>query len=147
MNPRVAPAAEVPPFRWRDILDGHALLFLVVVVAVYGVLVVGLARVMLTPTGKDDQYIVLLPPWVELDRIFEISDALKGRVVGLNPRLSAYQLYVKRDDAVDALYRAGAWLVLDPQKVGGILGCGPPRPRQGAPMPGAATRDGIVPAS
>jgi hypothetical protein len=121
---------QVPPFRWRDVVNGHALVFLALVTGVYLALVVGLAQLLLSPTGKGDQYVVVLPPWAKVDRIFEISTAVDGRVIGLNDTTNAYLLYVKRSDAIDALQRSGAWLVLDPAKVGGILGCGPTsRPR------------------
>ncbi|MCC2658686.1 MAG: hypothetical protein K0Q76_3794 [Panacagrimonas sp.] len=121
----MSPSAQVPPFRWRDIVNGHALVFLVGVCVAYLVLVVGLAQLLLAPTGKNGQYVVVLPPWAKVDRIFEMSTAVDGRVIGLNDTTNAYLLYVERHDAVDALHRAGAWLVLDPARVGGILGCNP----------------------
>ncbi|MGH8516159.1 MAG: hypothetical protein ACREUE_01740 [Panacagrimonas sp.] len=136
---------QVPPFRWRDIVNGHALVFLALVVIAYFVLVIGLAKLLLAPTGKDGQYVVVLPPWANVDRIFEVSTAVDGRVIGLNDTTNAYLLYVKRTDAVDALYRSGAWLVLDPTRVGGILGCGPTGPRRGTPALGAARSTAAVP--
>lgn len=136
---------EVPPFRWRDVVNGHALFFIVLVSAVYLTLVVGLALLLLSPTGKDDQYIVVLPPWAETDRIFEISTALNGRVIGLNTKSNAYLLYVTRPEAADELYRAGAWLVLDPKKVGGVLGCGPTTKRRGPRASGQAEANSATP--
>ncbi len=141
----MASSARIAPFQWRDILNGHALAFLVLVAASYLALVIGLAVLLLAPTGKGGQYIVVLPPWAEVGRIFEMSTALNARVLGLNTRSNAYLLYLEGSDAVDALNRAGAWLVLDPQKVGGLLGCGP-TPQRPATRTGASV-DGIGPVS
>ena len=124
---------DVPPFRWRDIVNVQALAFVLLVIVVYVALAIGLARVLLSPTGQGDQYIVLLPPWAGVDRIYQVSTAVDGRVIGLNDKANAYLLYVKRPGAVDALYRAGAWLVLDPTRVGGILACGPVPQRRASP--------------
>lgn len=139
------PSPRVPPFRWRDLVNAHALAFLVLVIVAYLVLVIGLARLLLAPTGKADQYVVVLPPWAAVERIFELSAAVDGRVIGLNDTTNAYLLYVEREDAVDALHRSGAWLVLDPTRVGGILGCGPTATRRGTPARAPLPIDRVVP--
>lgn len=142
---QVDSSPRVPPFRWRDIVNAHALAFVVLVIVVYLVLAVGLARLLLAPTGKGDQYVVVLPPWARMDRIFELSTAVDGRVIGLNDTTNAYLLYVEREDAVDALHRSGAWLVLDPTRVGGILGCGPAATRRGTPAGAPLPIDRAIP--
>lgn len=93
--------------------------FLLLAFSLLGALVVGL-----TPRAGQAQLAVIGAPWMGLDRMAELVAAADGRIVeagGLSNVIVA-----QSDDPgfTAALYRAGAWLVLDPVVLRGCLGGG-----------------------
>lgn len=83
--------------------------------------VLGLVAATLAPSGKSGQYAVIAPPWYSTGQTISLIQDAGGRIATINP---ASHIVIAHSDKAGFdfdLYRAGAWLVLDPMRV---RGCG-----------------------
>ena len=102
----------------RSALDfGPAIAFLVVSA-------VGIFAAALSPTGDGGQYLVVAPFGYGLGQMVELVDAAGGDIVGLGGLTNIVIVRSEHPRFVRALYRAGAWLVIDPMRLPGCLGFG-----------------------
>jgi hypothetical protein len=97
---------------WRDLAPAVALLFLSAV----GVLAAGLS-----PTGDHGQYVVVAPPWYDAAETAALIGATGGDIVEFGGFPNVVIAHSKSPLYVRALYRGGAWLVIDPQRIRGCL--------------------------
>lgn len=83
--------------------------------------VLGLAVATLSSSGKSGQYAVIAPPWYTLADTVSLIEQADGRIADIRSNSHVVIVYSERPRFVHDLYRAGAWLVLDP---GRLAGCG-----------------------
>ena len=84
--------------------------------------VVGALAVGLTPQAGQTQLAVIAAPWRGLNDMVSLVAAADGTIVDVG---GASNVIIASSDSpgfVTALYRAGAWLVLDPILLRGCLG-------------------------
>lgn len=110
-------AAQRPPhdYRasgWRDF--GPAVLLLVVGIG-------ALVAATLNPSGRDGRYAVIAPPWYDAGETLTLIQRAGGRIAAINAANGVVIAYSETPGFVGDLYRAGAWLVLDPVQ---LRGCG-----------------------
>lgn len=100
-------------FKLRDLGQAAALM---------AVFLLGLVIATLYPTGKDGQYAVVAPPWYSLSRTMALIQVADGRIVDTGDRANMVIVQSTHPDFVRTLYRAGAWLVIDPLRLRGCIG-------------------------
>jgi hypothetical protein len=98
---------------WRDFVPAAALL----VVSSVGILVATL-----TPSADHGQYAVIAPPWYNLAQTVGLVGKAGGDLVDFGGLANVVIVHSANPSFVRALYRAGAWLVLDPVSLRGCLG-------------------------
>lgn len=103
-------------FKWRDLGPAAALL----VVGLIGLVVATLA-----PTGRDGQYAVVAPPWYDLQQTIALIRAADGGIADMGGPSNIVIAHSDDPDFVGALYRAGAWVVIDPMRLRGCVGFKP----------------------
>lgn len=84
--------------------------------------VVGALAVGLTPQAGQTQLAVIAAPWRGLNEMVSLVAAADGTIVDVG---GASNVIIASSDSpafITALYRAGAWLVLDPILLRGCLG-------------------------
>ncbi|QYM71653.1 hypothetical protein K1X45_08720 [Pseudochrobactrum sp. Wa41.01b-1] len=94
----------------RDLMPAIALLVL---------LLGGIAVAFLKPTGKDDQYIVMVAPWRTLNSVISSIQTAEGAIISINASSSLITVYSENKDFPNRLYSAGEWLVFEPLLPGG----------------------------
>jgi hypothetical protein len=97
---------------WADLIPATALLLF----SILGAFMIGVA-----PRAGQTQLAVVAAPWKSLVQTAEMIGAAGGVVVDAG---GLPNVIIAQSDAagfVDALYRAGAWLVLDPILLRGCL--------------------------
>lgn len=99
-------------FYMRDLIPAVALII---------VLLGSLAVAVLKPTGKDDQYIVMVAPGRSLTSVLNSIQAAEGAIVTINDTAGLITVYSEHKDFPSRLYRAGVWLVFEPLQPGGCL--------------------------
>ena len=99
-------------FHIRDLVP--AILLLVMLLG-------GLAAAVLTPTGKDDQYVVMVAPWRTLNSVINSIQLAEGAIISINASSSLITVYSEHKDFPSRLYRAGEWLVFEPLQPGGCF--------------------------
>lgn len=99
-------------FHIRDLMPAIALLV---------ILIGGLAAATLAPTGKDDQYVVMVAPWRSLTSVLSSINAAQGSIVSINDSAGLITVYSEHKDFPSRLYRAGVWLVFEPLQPEGCL--------------------------
>lgn len=104
-------ATPVPSTRWRDFGPAATLLII-------GML--GLSIATLSPSGKGGQYAVIVPPWYSLGQTVALIQHAGGQIADLNGG-NVVIVHSNAPNFIRNLYRAGAWLVLDPLR---LRGCG-----------------------
>jgi hypothetical protein len=109
---------RIPPERaefrfWRDC--GPALALLIVSA-------IGIMAGSFSPTGHYGQYAVLAPPWYDFAQTVGLVDRAGGTIVGVTAMSALLIVHSDQHGFVRALYRAGAWLVVDPGRLRGCLG-------------------------
>jgi hypothetical protein len=112
------PASQATEFRWLDVIGARLFLLAGLSLACYFILVVVLAALWFSPTGKEGQYAVLVPPWIDFKEAVDLATRVDGLVIDMNRNTGIALMYVSRPDAVDSLYQSGALMVLDPGKLG-----------------------------
>lgn len=104
--------ASSPGHRWRDF--GPAALLLAI-----GIL--GLVIATLSPSGRNGQYAVIAPPWYNSGQTVSLIQHADGQLASMNAASRVVIAHSEKPGFVRDLYRAGAWLVLDPLQ---LRGCG-----------------------
>lgn len=99
-------------FHIRDLIPAIALLV---------ILLGGLAAATLMPTGKDDQYVVMVAPWRSLTSVLSSIKTAEGAIVSINDSAGLITVYSEHKDFPSRLYRAGVWLVFEPLQPEGCL--------------------------
>jgi hypothetical protein len=99
---------------------------------VFGAL--GISAATLSPSSARGQYAVMAPPWYDLAQTVALVAAAGGDLVDLGGLTNIVVVHSSEPGFVRALYRAGAWLVLDPGLLRGCLGWD----RKPAPVSGEA---------
>src|ERR1700686_2894063 len=107
------PTARTDRRSWLDFAPAIALL----VVSAGGILMTGLS-----PSGDHGQYAVVAPPWYNLTQTVGLVATAGGDIVGLGNIAVVVIAHSENPGFVRALYRAGAWLVIDPVGLRGCLG-------------------------
>lgn len=98
---------------WSGLLPSVALLF----GSVFAALLVGLA-----PAAGQTQFAVIAAPWWSLSRTAELVGAAEGDILDVGGLPNVVIAHSDDPGFVAALYRRGAWLVLDPVLLRGCLG-------------------------
>lgn len=114
----IKPANQQTDFRWHDLINGPLFLLAGLSLTAYILMVAVLANIWFSPTGKNDQYAVLMPPWVDYKEAVAIAAKAEGVVIDMNRNTGIALMVVNHPDAVNSLYASGAWMVLDPEKLG-----------------------------
>lgn len=100
-------------FRWSELTPALALLT---------VMLFGLAWAFLTPTGQNDQYIVVVAPWSDLNTTLSTIQAASGKLLSIsNSVATIITVHSERQDFPSALHSAGLWLVFEPGQLGGCI--------------------------
>ena len=98
---------------WRDFIPAVALLIIGIS---------GIAIATLQPSRKGGEYAVVAPPWYGLGQTISLIRAADGRVADTVGPTNIIIAYSDNPAFVEALYRAGAWLVIDPIQSRGCVG-------------------------
>ena len=99
--------------RLRDLAPAGGLLF---------VSAVGAVAAGLSPSARNGQYAVMAPPWYTQAQTIGLIARAGGELVDVGGMASVVIAHSARSGFVPALYGAGAWLVVDPARLGGCLG-------------------------
>lgn len=99
--------------RWRDFVPAVVLMIAINF---------GVFAATLWPSGDQDQYAVMAPPSYNLGRTIVLVRAAGGGVVEVGGIKNIVIAHSANKNFVAALYRAGAWLVIDPQRLRGCIG-------------------------
>lgn len=113
---RNAKVGDGTEFKLRDLWQAAVLL---------GVFLFGLVVATLYPSGKDDQYMVVAPPWYSLSQTLALVESADGRLVDTGGPANMAIIHSTKPDFVRTLYGAGAWLVIDPVQLRGCIGFKP----------------------
>lgn len=90
--------------------------------SLFGIMATGLL-----PRAGAKQYAVLGPPWRRAAEMLVLVDAAGGRLLDLGGIDNLVIAHSEDPGFADALYRAGAWLVLDAATLRGCLGLRAPK--------------------
>jgi hypothetical protein len=83
---------------------------------------VGISAATLCPSSARGQYAVMAPPWYNLAQTVGLVAGADGDLVDLGGLANVVVVHSAKPGFVRALYRAGAWLVIDPGLLRGCLG-------------------------
>ncbi|MGU3576241.1 hypothetical protein ACLBWZ_11940 [Brucellaceae bacterium C25G] len=109
------PESIHPRFHFRDLRAAIALILI-------GALALIVA--LLTPTGMNYQYGVVLPAWSNYSEAIAIIGQAHGEIISLNDQTGIALVYSDEKDFVSKIYKAGAWLVFEPLELGGCISFG-----------------------
>lgn len=110
----MAEAVNDSRFRFGDLWPALILLL---------VLLVGLVAAVLTPTGENDQYVVVVAPWSDLNTTLKSIQEANGRMVSVAMNFTTIiTVYSDNKNFATQLHSAGEWLVFDPDQLAGCLG-------------------------
>jgi hypothetical protein len=98
---------------WQDFMPAMVLL----IVSAAGIFVAALS-----PSGDYGQYVVVAPPWFSLAQTVGLVDMAGGDIVDVGGLPSVVIVHSTNPRFVQALHRAGAWLVVDPVRPRGCWG-------------------------
>jgi hypothetical protein len=115
-NRRVGRAVGEPPPNWRQLVP--AVLFLLVSV-------VAMALLIAQPKRGQREVAIVLPPWESTLQAAALVQKAGGWLVDVGGLPNVYITAADRPGFVSALYRAGAWLVIDPISAHGCLSSSP----------------------
>lgn len=74
------------------------------------------------PSGSNNRYTVVAPPWYNSGRTVSLIQAANGQIADLGGRDHVIVAYSKDPSFVRELYQAGAWLVIEPIGRAGCAG-------------------------
>jgi hypothetical protein len=86
---------------------------------------VGVLAAALSPTADRDQYAVVAPPWYGPAQTAGLVGIAGGDIVDVGGLPNVVIAHSTSPGFIRALYRAGAWLVIDPVRLRGCLGFEP----------------------
>jgi hypothetical protein len=109
----MAPTTTARRSAWVPLMPAALLLM----ASLFGSLAVGLV-----PRAGATQYAVLGPPWLGSGRMLALVDAAGGLPLDTGGWSNVVIAHSDDPDFAAALYRAGAWLVLDAVRLRGCLG-------------------------
>jgi hypothetical protein len=98
---------------WLDFAPAIALL----IVSFGGIFIANFS-----PSGDRGQYAVVAPPWYNLTQTARLVGRAGGDIVDFGGLANVVIAHSEIPGFIPALYRAGAWLVIDPVAVRGCLG-------------------------
>jgi hypothetical protein len=101
--------------KWGDLLPASILLL----VTAFGALIVGL-----TPRAGQTQFAVVAAPWHNLVQTAEMVGVAGGAIVDAGRLPNVIIAHSDSPEFINAVRRAGAWLVLDPVVLRGCLNLG-----------------------
>jgi hypothetical protein len=107
------PRARADRRSWLDFTPAIALL----IVSAVGILISALS-----PSGDRGQYAVVAPPWYNFAQTAALVATAGGDIVDFGAIADVVIAHSENPGFVRALYRAGAWLVIDPVALRGCLG-------------------------
>jgi hypothetical protein len=107
------PTARTNRRGWLDFGPAIALLI---------VSAVGILMSALSPSGDRGQYAVVAPPWYNFAQTAGLVATAGGDIVDFGAVEDVVIAHSDNPEFVGALYRAGAWLVIDPVGLRGCLG-------------------------
>lgn len=87
-------------------------------------LLAGLAFATLAPGGRGGQYAVIAPPWFGAGQTFSLVALAGGRIADAGGPGNIVIAQSADPDFIASLYRAGAWLVVDPVSLRGCRAMG-----------------------
>ncbi len=102
--------------------DAFALRDLWPAVALLGVVVLGLVIATLYPSGSDDQYAVVAPPWYSRAQTIGLIESIDAGIVDTGGPANMLIIHSSAPGVVRKLFGAGAWLVIDPVQLRGCIG-------------------------
>jgi hypothetical protein len=97
---------------WRDFVPATALLV---------VSAVGIFAATLSPSADRGLYAVMAPPWYSVTQTVGLVSRAGGDLVDFGGLANVVIVHSANPRFVRALYRAGAWLVIDPVLLRGCL--------------------------
>ena len=101
--------------------DGRRLRDLAPAIVLLVVSAVGIFVAALSPSANRGEYAVMAPPWYTLAQTVGLIARAGGDLVDVGRVTSVVIAHSASPRFVGALYRAGAWLVVDPVRLGGCL--------------------------
>jgi hypothetical protein len=101
---------------------GHNWQALVAAIALSIVIAVGIFVAALSPSGDRGQYAVVAPPWYNLAQTIGLIGSAGGELIDFGDLANVVIVHSDSPGFVQALYHAGAWLVIDPVALRGCLG-------------------------
>jgi hypothetical protein len=107
------PTARTNRRSWLDFAPAITLLI---------VSAVGILLSALSPSGGRGQYAVIAPPWYSFAQTAGLVATAGGDIVDFGAIADVVIAHSDSPGFVGALYRAGAWLVIDPVGLRGCLG-------------------------
>lgn len=111
------PKADPAP-QWRHLLPALILL---------GFSVLAILMLVARPVSGQRQVAIVLPPWDGTLQAAAIVGRAGGRLVDAGGLPDIFIVTSDRADFINALYRAGAWLVINPIAAHGCLSAPQPR--------------------
>lgn len=101
-------------FRLSDLAPAVSLLI---------VLLIGLTLALLSPTGKTEQYVIMVAPWNDLNSVFNSIQAANGTLISVNTAAATFiTVHSDQKDFVNSLYSDGLWFVFEPGQIEGCIG-------------------------
>jgi hypothetical protein len=91
-------------------------------VALLFVTIAGLISATFSPSGERGQYAVVAPPWYDFSQTAALVGTAGGQIIDIGRTANVVITHSDNPGYITALYRGGAWLVIDPVRLRGCLG-------------------------
>jgi hypothetical protein len=83
---------------------------------------VAMLAIVLTPDPSTSSFAVITPPWFDSARTMGLIESAGGSIVDMGGMPNIIVAHSNDPGFVKSLYRAGAWLVVNPLGAGGCAG-------------------------